>query len=60
MESTTLIKRPPGPRPRGAIWIEGEGYQYTEEYFDIREEALKTTRVVSSQNQVEKIAVAPS
>lgn len=45
-------KRPPGPVPRGAIWLEKERrYHYTKEYFDIREQALKKSRINSYQKQ---------
>ena len=55
MEASKPLKRPPGPVPRGAIWVEGEGYRYTEEYFDIREKALKRNRAVSYENQKERM-----
>ena len=38
-------RRPTGKPPRGAIDLENEGrYEYTEEYFDIRAQALITYR----------------
>ena len=55
MESPKAVRRPPGPTPRGALWVEGKGYHYTEQYYDIREKALKRNRAISYENQKARI-----
>ena len=53
---STLKKRPPGRRPKGAIWLEEEGrYEYGKEYYDAREQALKISRAKAYANQKEKL-----
>ena len=39
-------KRPLGRPPIGAVWLEDEGrYEYTQEYFRLREQAFISTRL---------------
>ena len=39
-------KRPMGRPPTGAAWLEDEGrYEYTQEYFRLREQAFISTRL---------------
>ena len=40
-----MAKRPVGRPPLGAIWLEDEGrYEYTQEYFEMRKQAIITHR----------------
>ena len=45
-------KRPIGRPPIGAIWLEDEGrYEYTQTYFDLREQAVISNRLKAKVKQ---------
>ena len=49
---TYEAKRPIGRPPVGAIWLEDEGrYEYTQKYFDLREQALISNRLKAKETQ---------
>ena len=48
-------KRPIGRPPIGAIWLEDEGrYEYTQKYFDLREQALISNRLKAKEKQKQR------
>ena len=49
---TCKSKRPRGRPPIGAIWLEDEGrYEYTQTYFDLREQAVISNRLKAKVKQ---------
>ena len=52
---TCKSKRPIGRPPAGAIWREDEGrYEYTQQYFDLREQALISNRLKAKEKQKQR------
>ena len=47
-----MAKRPVGRPPLGAIWLDDEGrYEYTQEDFDMRNQAIITHREINKYEQ---------
>ena len=52
---TCKSKRPIGRPPIGAIWREDEGrYEYTQKYFNLREQALISNRPKAKEKQKQR------